>query len=352
MLPLFKVLMSQEASANVAEVLRSGFTGQGPKCEQFEREFQQLINCEEKPLLLNSCTSALDLAYHLIDLKPGDYVISTPQTCLATNQPLLHRGVNIIWADVDPLTGNIDVQDVYNKSAGAKAVIAVDWSGRACDYERLRQLGVPIIQDAAHNSFAQSQANFTAWSFQSIKTLSMGDGGALKVPSGYYDRAKLLRWFSLDREKSADFRCAQNTQEPGFKYQSNDILASIGVANLRSALWAIERHKHNAYQMFKQFKDVQGLFMPWFDANSSYWVFPLIIECGDRDEFAAKLKSKGVDCSEVHRRNDLHDCFKDFRRTLPGLDYFSSHQLNIPCGWWLTESDVQLIIDKVKECAG
>lgn len=353
MLPLFKVLMSPDASVNVAEVLKSGFTGQGSKCEEFERRFQQLTDCEGMPLLVNSCTSALDLAYHLLGIGPGDKVITTPQTCLATNHPLLLRGAEIVWADVDPLSGNIDWDDVKAKSKDAKAIVTVDWSGRACNYHKLRQLGIPIIQDAAHHSMAVSQGDFTCWSFQSIKTLSMGDGGALRVPARYYNRAKLLRWFDLDRDGSSDFRCKQNTKEPGFKYQSNDILATIGLANIKTTEWAINRHRENAMQLYEGLRKVQGIFMPHLDGNSSYWVFPLIIEAMDRDLFGSELTKYGIANSEVHRRNDLHDCFAPFKRNLPGLDYFASHQINIPCGWWLESSDISYIIDAIKSiCAG
>jgi dTDP-4-amino-4,6-dideoxygalactose transaminase len=354
-IPLFKVFTAGNALQNVQKVLESGYTGQGEWCERFEKEFQSIVSAPVKPLLVNSCTHALDLAYHLT-LKRGDTVISTPQTCLATNQPLLHRGINILWADIDPMTGNIDPDSVdYLMGDDVKAIIAVDWAGRSCDYTQLKHYGVPVIQDAAHSLLAiydqdpvaTCGGDFIAWSFQSIKQLSMGDGGALMVPQKFYKEAKLLRWFYLDREASADFRCAQDTAKPGFKYQSNDILASIGVSNIGSIKDMISRARKNARILFDNLQGIPGISMPPFDHGSSHWIFS--ISCEDREKVQQNLTQAGIGCSEVHRRNDEHTAFKEFKRTLPGVDYFADHQLNIPCGWWVTEDDLNYIIDTIKK---
>lgn len=358
MIPLFKVLINESASDRVKSVLESGYTGQGAVCEEFETEFQKLVQADSKPLLMNSCTSALDLAYHLIGVDGGE-VITTAQTCLATNQSLLHRNCKIIWADVDPISGCIDPDDVARKvTKNTKAIIGVDWGGRSCDWDKLKSHGIPVVQDAAHSiltyykgkPIAQAGGDFVAWSFQSIKTLSMGDGGALLVPESLYKEAKLLRWFYLDRDGSESFRCAQNTKKAGFKYQSNDILAAVGVENMKLTKWAAAAHKTNACFLHYGLSGVKGVQMPMYDTGCSYWVFTILVD--DRDGFIARMKEQGVACSEVHRRNDIHDAFKEFRADLPNLDYFSARQVNIPCGWWLSQIELVHIIESVKKCVG
>lgn len=354
---LFKVLVNEpKASENVKEVLASGFTGEGNECTQFENEFQQLVEAPIKPLLMNSCTSALDLTYHLLNLN-GKSVISSSLTCLATNMPLLHRNVNIIWADVDE-TGNIDPVDVarkMNKDVGA--IICIDWTGRPCRYDELKSFGVPLVHDAAHSaltrykgeSIAKTGGDYICWSHQSIKTLSMGDGGSLLVPNEEIRKeARLLRWYYLDRESNADFRCQQNTKVAGYKMQSNNILASIGLANMELTKWAVDRHRSNALKLWSELKDIDGISVPEYTKDSSYWIFGILIDKMDRDFFTQKMQENGVCVSQTHRRNDHHDSFKQFRTNLPNLNIFSEKQVNLPCGWWLNDNDLDRIINSVK----
>jgi dTDP-4-amino-4,6-dideoxygalactose transaminase len=371
MIPLFKVFMSEDAPRRVADALMSGYVGQGERCEEFERAFGDLVGAPEPPLLLNSCTSALDLALHLCGVAPGDEVISTPVTCTATNSPIVTRGARIVWADVDPLTGLIDPEDVGRKlSDETKAIIAVDWAGRVCDYDALRQCGVPIIEDAAHALLAQRNgksiasqergrpgwfvgANYITWSFQAIKHLTTGDGGALLAPPYLTERARLLRWYGLDRRSGADFRCAQDIQEVGYKYQSNDIAASIGLANLPHAEGIVAAHRANAAYYDRELVGLPGVTPPPPDPGCSYWLYSLLVE--DRDEFIRFMASRGVQTSRVHARNDRHAAFRraavNPNDWLHGVDAFDAQQVSIPVGWWLDDRDRAHIVAAVHSWA-
>ena len=108
MIPLFKVGMSDHAPGKVEQVLKSGFIGQGPVVEKFEDELWQVLKSKTRPVTVNSCTAAIDLALDIIGIKPGDEIIATPQTCFASNVGAIHRGARLRWADIDPLTGLID----------------------------------------------------------------------------------------------------------------------------------------------------------------------------------------------------------------------------------------------------
>jgi dTDP-4-amino-4,6-dideoxygalactose transaminase len=346
MIRLFKVAMAPEAKDVVGKVLDSGYIGQGPKVEEFEEALQRQYGLPDRPMTTNSCTSAIDLALALIGVGPGDYVITTPQTCTATNSPIVTRGAIPVWADVD-LKGLIDpgsVGAVYRQYPQAKAVMAVDWAGQLADYDGLRKATkreIPIIEDAAHRlPDGNVKGDYVAWSFQAIKFLTTGDGGALLTPGNQQARARLLRWYGLDREGSASFRCAQNIAEVGYKYHMNDIAASIGLANLLTAEKNLRQHQANA----KYLCDRLGIA---FDRDSHYWFFPITV--GDRDAFVTYMADKGVETSQVHARNDTHD---GFLRVMPrkagsGTDWFDAHQIAIPCGWWLTEQDLETIADAV-----
>ncbi len=339
MIRLFKVAMAQSAMIDVVLVLDSGFIGQGPRVEEFEQGFGDLVGAPYPPLAVNSCTSALDLALHLIGVGPGDEVVSTPMTCTATNGVIVNRGARIVWADVDPFTGLISPEDVGRKiTPKTKAIMAVDWAGRPCDYPELRSSGIPVVQDAAHSLFA-SGGDYTCWSFQAIKFLTTGDGGALLAPPEQMERGRLLRWYGLDRRSGDSFRCAQDIQEAGFKYHMNDIAAAIGLANLRTAARNVGRHLENADWYADSFWGHEA------DTPCAYWLFTVLVE--DRDRFIAHLAERGVEASPVHARNDKHRAFNFPSGPLPGVDYFAAHEVAIPVGWWLTLEEREQVIDAV-----
>lgn len=361
MIDLFRVRMSPDAPFAVADVLLSGYIGQGDKCAEFERRFAEYIGAPEPPLLLNSCTSAIDLALHLIGVGPGDEVITTPITCTATNSPPALRGARLVWADVDPLTGNIDPADVARKvTPRTKAVIAVNWAGRRVDYDALYHAGLYnphtgasalVIEDAAHGPYGNNGGDYVCFSFQAIKHLTSGDGGALLVPDYHQQRAKLLRWYGLDRESSADFRCAQNITEIGYKYQSNDIAAAIGLANLPGLGEAVAACQRNAEYYCRWLTGLPGIDVPPYDPTCSYWLMTLCVD--DRADFMGYLGERGIATSMVHRRNDVHDAFKAVSTDdpLPGVAAFDARQVSIPVGAWVSEAQRVYIAQTVTNWA-
>jgi perosamine synthetase len=345
MIRLFKVAMNPAAKYEVAEVLQSGFIGQGPKVEEFEQAFGHLVDAPYPPLSTNSCTSALDLALHLIGVGRYDQVISTPMTCTATNGVIVNRRASIVWADVHPETGLISAEDVERKiTPRTKAIMAVDWGGRPCDYEHLKSFGIPVIEDAAHSllakidgeSIARRGGDYVAWSFQAIKHLTTGDGGALLAPPEQMERARLLRWYGLDRRSSESFRCSQDIEEAGFKYHMNDIAAAIGLANLELARQNVYAHRLNA----STYSEVLSAEEDW---ESSWWLYTVLVD--DRDHFIREMAERGIEASPVHSRNDHHRAFRFDSGPLPGVDYFASHEVAVPVGWWLDEDDLERICD-------
>jgi dTDP-4-amino-4,6-dideoxygalactose transaminase len=361
-LPLFRVYMSRAADRQVAEVLASGYIGQGQMVDRFEHELQEFMGRDV--LTLNSCTSALDLALHLCAVKPGDEIITTAQTCTATNGVIVNRGAVPVFVDVDPISGLIDPEDVTrNLSDKTKAIMAVDWAGHPADYAALQIHGLPVIEDAAHavgtiyngKHVAQNGGDYVCFSFQAIKHLTTGDGGAIVVPPHMVDRARLLRWYGLDRTQGQSFRCSQNIQEVGYKYHMNDIAAAIGLVNLDALPWILDRHEHNAKVLFDRLQGVPHVTLPPLPnprSRSSWWLFS--IQVSDRDGFILRMKDRGIAASPVHARNDKHDAFLRAARlssSLKGLDHFAARQVAIPVGWWLSPDEVEYVAQAAAECA-
>lgn len=335
-IPLFKVAMSPEAPALVSDTLMSGYIGQGPRVEEFEAMLSR--HFETPVLTLNSCTSAIDLAMYLCGVGPNTEVITTPLTCTASNSPIVHRGATIVWADVLP-NGCINPESVGRlTTTRTRAIVAVDWGGVRCDYTSLKSLGIPVIQDAAHSFRASDHTgggHFTAWSYQAIKYLTTGDGGGLAVPPEYYDRAKLLRWFGLDRTSSEDFRCSQDVREVGLKLHLNDIAAAIGIANFDLA-------RENAVKHWVNGERICG-------GSALRWVG--FIRVRDRKDFMEKCTAYGITTSLVHKRNDVHTAFRaasknpDMAR--PGLEAYDREYVAVPVGWWMSPKEVETVADVV-----
>lgn len=362
MIPLFKVAMSPTVSLVLNPVLQSGFIGQGPQVEEFEQQLSVALQIPRPPLTMNSCTSALDMALHLAGIGPGDLVLSTPITCLATNTVIHNRGASIAWVDVDPCTGNMSSEDLatclelYPES---KAVMVVDWAGRIAATPDICRLAykakIPVIEDAAH-AFAASHngipgalsgADYVAWSFQAIKHLTTADGGALACPKEQRNRARLLRWYGLDRTSGTAMRCTQTLKEIGYKYQMNDIAVTIGIANLPLALANVNKHRANAGYLTECIINPVIRTPPW-DAGCSYWIYTVLVGLGRRNEFLAYCKDQGIEANLVHARNDFQPNLRVTNgHLLNGVNQFAAEEACIPCGWWLSEKELEHIVEVV-----
>ena len=361
-IPLFKVFMPESVMEPLRKVLFSGYIGEGPRVEEFEHQLGPWFG-NNNVLALDNGTAALQLALRLANVGYRDEVISTPMTCSATNEPILAMGAKIVWADIDSWTGYIDPGDVTRKiTPKTKAIMCVHWGGYPCDLDELNDIAsenrIRLIEDACH-AFGStyhgtpigSHSDFACFSFQAIKEMTTVDGGALVCKSkADCERGRLLRWYGIDRKaKRKDLRCEADIVEYGYKFHMNDVTAVIGIEQLKYVAATIERHRANAAQYDEAFKNLKAVHPLRYknDRSSSYWLYTIRVK--NRPKFMERMKKAGITVSQVHARNDTHTMFKDFKTALPGVDEFTSEQVVIPVGWWLTSEDISRIIDAVVE---
>ena len=360
-IPLFKVFMPESVLEPLNQVLMSGYIGEGPRVKEFE---QQLAPWFGNPnvLSLNSGTSALQLALRLSGVGYGDEVVSTAMTCTATNEPILAMGAKIVWADIDPWTGNIDPADVAKKiTPKTKAIMCVHWGGYPCELDELNAIaqehGITVIEDAAHAFSAEykgapvgSHSDFSCFSFQAIKHMTTVDGGALTCRSvDALERGRLLRWYGIDRNSNRkDFRCEEDILEYGYKFHMNDVAATMGIEQLKYVGNTVQKHRANAFAYNQAFSDLKAVrtLRHQNEHKGAYWLYTLRVE--NPFKFIAYMKDKKIIASAVHARNDTHTMFRDFRSDLPGVDEFVSEQVSIPVGWWLSEQERDYIIEAVR----
>jgi dTDP-4-amino-4,6-dideoxygalactose transaminase len=361
-IPLFKVFIPESVMEPLRKVLLSGYIGEGPRVEEFERKLGPWFG-NNNVLALNNGTAALQLALRLANVGYGDEVISTAMTCSATNEPILAMGAKIVWADIDPWTGNIDHKDIARKiTPRTKAIMCVHWGGYPCDLNELNAIAaehdIKLIEDACH-AFGStyhgkpigSHSDFACFSFQAIKEMTTVDGGALVCKSkDDCGRGRLLRWYGIDRKsKRKDLRCEADIVEYGYKFHMNDVTAVIGLEQLKYVGKTIEKYCANAARYNEAFKALKAVRPLRYknDRTSVHWLYTVRVK--NRQRFMEYMKKAGVTVSQVHARNDSHTMFKDFRTDLPGVDEFTAEQVSIPVGWWLTDKDLTHIINAVVE---
>lgn len=361
--------MSPKIDEKVINVLHSGNVTQGEKVEEFETKLKEYFNYPYI-LTLNSATSGLTLGLRLFNLKNDDEVLSSPLTCTATNFPILANDLKIKWVDVDPITCNIDLNDLKNKiTENTKVLMLIHWAGipnhlyeinKILD-EKEKEFGfrIQIIEDCAHafgskydNKFIGTHGNIAVFSLQAIKHLTAVDGGLIFLPNEeLYKRAKLLRWFGIDREirSKGDFRMEPDIPEWGYKFHMNNLNASIGMENLNYVYENIQKIIHNADYYNKNLSNLKNVQLLQVNnlSEPSWWIYTIKVK--NRDEFITFAKSKNIMVSQVHKRNDYHSCVKHFKTKLPLLDQLEKEYVSIPVGWWLNQIELDKIVKMVKD---
>jgi len=354
----------EEVIAPLRETLQSGWIGEGPKVVQFENSIATFLKTRHVTAL-NSCTSALQLALRLSGVGSGDEVITTPMTCVATNEPIILTGATPVWADIDPETGNIDPASIREKiSARTRVIVVVHWGGYPADLVEINKIAkefdLKVIEDCAHawgskyqGEMIGSHSDYCCFSLQAIKHFTTGDGGILVCHSKKdHERARSLKWFGIDRIQRVDNQLGiaeWDVVEAGYKYHMNDIAAVIGLAQLPYLPELVAKRQANA-AYFKQHLsrlDRVQLLKEENECSSSYWLFTIKVQ--DRVNFIHHLMTREICSSIVHARNDSHSLFSNYHsENLGGLDEFSDSMVCIPVGHWLTEHDREKIVKTIR----
>jgi len=382
-LSLFKVFMSSDVLKPLNKVLMSGYITQGKQVIEYEAQLKKFLGTEFI-LTLNSATAGLTLATRLLKNKdetfnwPGfdeenDIVLTPALTCFATTCGILVNNVKIRWLDVDLNTANIDLEDVKKKlNEYTKIIYLVHWGGMPVDLDELDKICEEhkikygfkpmVVEDCAHAFGAEyngkklsNHGNICVYSTQAIKHLTTGDGGIISLPNkSLYDRCKLLRWYGIDRDKrnykGKDFRLEHDISEYGYKFHMNDINATIGLYNLPHIPQLLEKNRNNGKYFDKELKNISGIKLMYSNnkCNSAYWLYTIRVLNEKKQEFMNKMKESGIMTSQVHNRNDINSCVKEFGEELPNLDILEKELVCIPVGWWLTEEDIKYIVDCIK----
>ena len=360
MIPLVKpyIAPKEKMMPAIENILYSGYIAEGQPVYDFEKAFGEYID-NPNVLVVSSGTAALHIALLLLNVGPGDEVISTPMTSEPTNTTIAITGAKVVWADVDKDTGLLSPKSIESKiTSKTKAIMLVHYAGMVCDMDRINKISekynIPVIEDAAHalgskynGKIIGSNSRFTCFSFQAIKQMTTVDGGAIafKNPEDV-EPARRLRWFGLDKKTA---RLSNDITRAGYKYGMNNLTGTIGLLQLQETPRIISRYISNGKYYDENLKNVPGVTLIKYYDNTepSYWLYTLKVE--RRDDFIAMMERNGITATPLHHRSDTHSVFKESLCPLPQMDEFYSEFVHIPCGWWVTDEDREKIVRLIKE---
>lgn len=303
-LPFTRPSIDEPTIAEVVAVLRSGWITSGPKVQAFEAALSQ--TCGGRPVrVFNSGTATLEVALRLAGIGPGDEVITTPLTWVATANVILEVGATPVLVDIDPATRNIDLELIETAiTPKTKAVIPVDLAGLPVDRDRLYAIAnkhkLRVIEDAAqsfgaswHGKPIGAFGDFVSFSFHANKNLTTGEGGALVLPADI-DPALCERLRLQGFQRFSDG--GMDVDVLGGKFNLTDIAAAIGLGQLPHLAEFIERRRHLARLYFAMLDPALGLDLPLADFDNSNWhMFQVLLpERVDRGSFIATMKGHGI----------------------------------------------------------
>jgi dTDP-4-amino-4,6-dideoxygalactose transaminase len=359
----------------VAEVMRSGWLGTGPKVAQFESEFAAYKGAAHAAAV-NSCTAALHLSILAARIGPGDEVITTPMTFCATINVIVHAGATPVLADIDPVTLNIDPKRVREKiTSRTKAIIVVHFAGRAAEMDELlaiaKEFGLKIIEDCAHAVETEYNSrptglfgDFGCFSFYITKNIVTGEGGiVLARDERDHQRIKTLSLHGMNRDAwkrfSADgFRHYQVT-EAGFKYNMLDLQAAIGIEQLRKIerFWIRRQEIWLEYQAAFQNLPIALPADPAPSTRHAYHLYTIMLDQSragiSRDDFLGAMTDRrigvGVHYLSVPEHPYYQHTFGWDPEQYPHAMRVGRHTVSLPLTSKMTTEDVGCVIASVHD---
>jgi perosamine synthetase len=360
--------MGEEEIKAVSDVLRSGWIGLGPKTAEFEKQFAAYCGARFA-VGVNSATAALDLAMKLLHVSHRDEVIVPTMTFVSTAHVVAYNLATPIFADVDPKTMNIDLEDVKRKICSrTKAIIPVHYGGRPVAMDELKNIcgEIPIVEDCAHACGARFKGKpvgglgtIGCFSFHAVKNLAMGDGGALTLNNDTLNaRAKRLRWLGIDKgtwdrtEVDKSYWWQYQVDEIGLKCHMNDISASIGLVQLAKLDQMNSRRREIASRYFEGLTGIPEIELPPDDDASFHSAWHIFhIKCERRDELSVFLGNKGIATGVHYTPIHTYRCYGN-RATLKVAEELQHRILSLPMHPGLSDDDVYSVIKATRTFYG
>jgi UDP-4-amino-4,6-dideoxy-N-acetyl-beta-L-altrosamine transaminase len=367
MLPYGRQSISDEDVEAVVAVLRGDWLTTGPAVTAFENALSAVVG-GHRALSCTSGTAALHIAYNAAGIGPGDEVITTPMTFVATASGASLTGATVVFADVEPDTANLDpaaVEALVNDRT--RVIAAVDYAGHPCEYDALQRLagsvGALTLADAAHSVGGTYRgrpvgdlADITTLSFFPTKNLTTAEGGAVVAKDpGIAQRASDFLRIGLVRDPERfvitdEGPWHQEVQAFGLNYRLTDLACALGLSQLgRLAQFTARRAQINA-RYNAALAGVDGLATPVQREHVSpaWHLYPVRILGGRRREVFECMRAAGIGVQVNYIPAHWHPVYADlgYRRGMcPNAEAFYAEELSLPMFPDLTDSQVDDVVE-------
>lgn len=386
--------ITEEEIAEVADTLRNGWITTGPKTKLFEKQIAQYCHTS-RAVCLNSATACSEMTLRVLGIGPGDEVITSAYTYTASASVIHHVGAKIVLVDVQPDSYEMD----YEKLEAAitektKAIIPVDLGGVICDYERIfeiverkkglfhgetklqKKIGrVAVVADSAHAFGAVKNgrhsgefADFTSFSFHAVKNLTTAEGGAVvwRDIEGV-DNEEIYKQYMLlslhGQSKDALAKTQLGAWEydivaPYFKCNMTDIMASLGIVQLKRYPALLKRRKEIIEMYNEGLKDLDVKVLKHFEKNyaSSGHLYLVRLNGKNREEcnqIIKKMAEAGVATNVHYKPLPLLNAYKKLgfdMRQYPNAYAMFENEITLPLHTKLTDEEVKYVIEVFKKC--
>jgi len=358
-IPVLRPSISEKEIANVIEVLRSGWLGEGPYVHAFEQALAKRYGVEHC-VAVNSCTAALHLALLSHGIGPGDEVVVPALTFASTALAVVYCGAKPVFEDVDPETLCLSLDQTYWtwRHREAKAAIFVDYAGfpaASGHINQFRRYTPPIvIQDAAHSCGGIAYGDSVCLSFHPVKNLATGDGGAILLnDDARAERLRALRWCGIDRSTwqrtGKKYSWDYDIAEVGYKCHWNDVQAAIGLAQLDRLTEMNARRRQIAERYTAE---LSGIVQTPADHPAHTWhLYPIRVDAEKRDALLDYLAGKDISAGVHYKPLTHYPMFSD--QPTPSVTEREWRRLvSLPIFPDLADGEQERVITAVKEFCG
>jgi dTDP-4-amino-4,6-dideoxygalactose transaminase len=369
--PYFRHDLGQAELASLAQVLAGAILTTGEAVSSFETAFAGYLG-RRHALGVTSCTGALHLALIGLGIGPGDEVITTPMSFVATATAIIEAGATPVFVDVERDTGNLDAGRVEAAiTPRTKAVLPVHLYGLMCDMRALRTIadrhGLQLIEDAAHciegarDGVRPGQLSDAAcFSFYATKNLTCGEGGAIVVDDdAFAARLRLLRLHGMSRmaeESARDGYRHWDMPVFGWKYNMSNIEAALLLPQFKRLAANLAKRQELAARYDRAFARVNGLVRPSLRAESTHarHLYTVWAEACARDDLIAYLHRERIGAVVNYRPIHLMSYFVErygYRRgDFPNSEWIGDRTVSLPFYPGMTTDDIDIVTEVVKEC--
>jgi len=370
---LFKPCVGKEELANIELVFKRAWLGLGPLVSEFEKKWSDYIGSASS-LGVNSGTAALHLALAGYGFKPGSKVLVPAITFVSTATAALYNDLQPVFVDVDRETLSISLTDLERKTdKTCVAVIPVHLGGHPAKMEEIvefaRQNSLTVIEDCAHCAGgAYKGKKLGTWgevgcfSFEEKKCMTTGDGGMISSDDvDLIEQLKPHRWVGIDKDtwrRAGNYTLASDTDPRhwyyevavlGYKYNMNDLMAAIGLAQLEKLDWMNQRRREAISRYLAGISGCERMrpLLPYQLDGSSYWLFG--VRCEMRDDLILHLKRRGIATGVHFLPLPRHPLFRGSEDEIPVADEEWKNLVTLPLFPELTGEEIDYVIEGLLE---